>query len=126
MTLLVHFDQGYVPWLFTSILAMQGLFLHSCTRVSLGPLRYVIADNRFHRIHHSIQSEHYDRNFGSFTVFWDLIFRTAYMPKPGEWPETGVVGVEEPKRLSEFFLAPFRTSAPESDRSTAQVTRSAA
>jgi len=81
-------------------------FIHSPTSASLGPLRYVLVDNVFHRIHHSRHPRHFDRNFGIITPIWDIVFGTAYFPANDEWPETGVDGVLEPKTLTDYALFP--------------------
>jgi sterol desaturase/sphingolipid hydroxylase (fatty acid hydroxylase superfamily) len=89
------------------LLAQQGNYLHSPTRVNFGPLGRYFVDNRFHRIHHSIEQRHFDKNFGLFTTLWDSVFGTAYFPEPGEWPETGVADFAEPRSVVEYLLAPF-------------------
>src|SRR5262249_6177219 len=81
LSLLISGDPGPVPLIVGSILAMQSLYEHSCIRFGLGPIRYIIADNRYHRIHHSIEPEHLGKNFGSFTPVWDILFGTARFPK---------------------------------------------
>lgn len=88
-----------------ALLQFHGHYLHSNTVIHFGPLRALVQDNRFHRIHHSLQPEHYDKNFGVFTPIWDVLFRTAVFPVPGEWPPTGIEGVAEPKNLMEFMSA---------------------
>ncbi|MDQ3195681.1 MAG: sterol desaturase family protein [Pseudomonadota bacterium] len=107
LSLLINVNTGYIPALVYAILRLQGQFQHSCTRYHLGPLRCVIADNRFHRIHHSLEEQHWDKNFGSFTSVWDLIFRTAHFPKKGEWPDVGLPYIDEPRTIREFLLRPF-------------------
>jgi len=107
MSLLVHVGTGSVPTMVYILLGIQGQFEHSATRVHFGFLRYLLADNRFHRIHHSIEGQHRDRNFGSFTSIWDSIFGTAHFPCPDEWPDAGVVGVDPPVRVSDYLLRPF-------------------
>lgn len=82
-------------------------FIHAPTSVSLGPLRYVLVDNVFHRIHHSRNPRHFDCNFGIITPLWDVIFGTAYFPSEDEWPETGVDGVPEPKSLTDYAVFPI-------------------
>lgn len=97
------------------LLWVQVVFLHSPTRLHLGPLRMLFADNRFHRIHHSMEPRHFDKNFGAFTTLWDRLFGTAWYPAPGEWPAVGVAGVEPPASLRQWLLMPFReasTAAP--------------
>jgi hypothetical protein len=92
---------------FAAPIAMQSLYEHSCMRLGLGPLRYIISDNRYHRIQHSIEPEHRNKNFGSFTPVWDLVFGTTYFPNKGQWPQTGVAGEDEPRTLSDFLFRPF-------------------
>jgi sterol desaturase/sphingolipid hydroxylase (fatty acid hydroxylase superfamily) len=108
LSLLVHVDPGVVPALAWLVIGVQGQYIHSHTRLSLGPLRYVVADNRFHRIHHSIEERHYNKNFGSFTSVWDSVFGTAHFPRRDEWPDTGIVEHDEAQRLGEFLFRPLR------------------
>jgi sterol desaturase/sphingolipid hydroxylase (fatty acid hydroxylase superfamily) len=90
------------------VLAQQGNYLHSPIRLNFGPLGRYFVDNRFHRVHHSIEPHHYDRNFGLFTTLWDSLFGTAYFPKPAEWPDVGVREMPEPESIADFLLAPLR------------------
>jgi sterol desaturase/sphingolipid hydroxylase (fatty acid hydroxylase superfamily) len=110
LSFIVGVEFGPVPWLVATIFSMQPLFEHSCTRLNFGLLRYLICDNRFHRIHHSIEPAHWNKNFGSFTPLWDIVFGTAHFPRPEEWPDTGVEGVTEPASLADMLLAPFRSA----------------
>lgn len=93
------------------LIRVQGYYLHSPTSFHVGPiLRRVIADNRFHRIHHSIHPEHFDKNFGAGTSIWDQLFGTAYFPAKDEWPDTGMAEQAEARTLSEYLWGPFRRS----------------
>lgn len=87
------------------------VYIHSPTSVHLGPLRVFFADNRFHRIHHSLEERHFDRNFGAFTTLWDRVFGTAHFPAADEWPAVGLAEVREPKSLSEWLDLPARYRA---------------
>ena len=107
MSLLFSFEQGYVPWLFAALMGWQGIYEHSATRVHFGPLRYLVPDNRFHRIHHSMEPHHFERNFGSGSALWDFIFGTIYYPKNSEWPRVGIEEIDEPRSIREFLFAPF-------------------
>lgn len=108
MTFFVGVDYGVVPAIIMSIIGLQGRYEHSNTRLHLGWFRYVVSDNRFHRIHHTIHREDWGHNFGSFVPFWDIVFRTAKFPKKDEWPDVGIPDVDEPKTLSDFLWMPFR------------------
>ena len=111
LSLLTH-GADTVPYL-GALLAWQGNYEHSPTRLNFGPLGRYFVDNRFHRIHHSAEPRHFDRNFGIFTTLWDSVFGTAYFPAPGEWPRTGVEEMPEPATIWAFLTAPARWRAPE-------------
>jgi hypothetical protein len=51
-------------------------------------------------------TKHQNKNFAVWFPFYDVLFGTAYRPKPGEFPETGVAGVEV-SNLSSAFMLPF-------------------
>lgn len=102
-------DIGAQPSVVIScIMMLQAFLIHSPLRVHLGPLRYFFVDHRFHRIHHSIEERHFDKNFGILFSVWDQMFGTAYFPKEGEWPATGVAGVEPPRNPWQFLTHPIR------------------
>lgn len=109
ISLLFSFEQGYVPFLFAFLLGWQSIYEHSVTKLHFGIFRYVIPDNRFHRIHHSVEKKHYNKNFGSGSALWDIIFGTVYYPQKNEWPDTGLKGQPEPKSVKEFILMPFKS-----------------
>lgn len=114
LALLIQVDPGPTPWLLAAALALQNQIIHSSARLHLGPLRAVLADNRFHRIHHSVERRHWGRNFGAHWSLWDRLFGTAYMPARTEWPDTGVPGVPEPATVGRYLAHPFlRRPAPE-------------
>ena len=109
---------GPRPFLIGLILSWQPIYLHSATRLQLGPvLRKLVVDSRYHRIHHSLESKHFDRNFGAATPLWDWLFGTAYFPGENEWPEVGLAGVEEPKSVREWSSLPFRRAPSPTGRS---------
>jgi sterol desaturase/sphingolipid hydroxylase (fatty acid hydroxylase superfamily) len=92
-TSLIIADTGPAVPMMSVLIYFQASFIHSPASIHLGPLRAVLVDNRFHRIHHSLQHEHFDRNFGAFTTLWDRLFGTAWWPAKEEWPD---VGLHEP------------------------------
>ncbi|WP_244562506.1 sterol desaturase family protein [Ensifer aridi] len=104
---LIHFESGVVPVVAMTLITFQGHLSHSSTRINLGPLRYIIGDNKFHRIHHSMEPHHRHRNYGFFTTIWDTIFRTAYWPKKNEWPEVGLRNQPEPLTVRNYIMFPF-------------------
>ena len=68
---------GPVPWLVIVLANTHSYFIHSSARLNIGPLRYLLCDNRFHRIHHSREQRHIDHNFATSTPLWDVLFGTA-------------------------------------------------
>ena len=118
LALLLGVASGPVPWLLIVVLNSHTYFIHSSARVNIGPLRYLFTDNRLHRIHHSQEARHLNRNFATTTPLWDVVFGTAYFPQPGEWPHVGLSDIAEPKSLRDFLLLPFRrpvVAAPATD-----------
>jgi sterol desaturase/sphingolipid hydroxylase (fatty acid hydroxylase superfamily) len=96
----------------SAVFRYWSFYIHSPTRLGIGPLSAVLVDNRYHRIHHSTDPKHHDRNFGAFTPLWDWLFGTLYRPRANEWPEVGLRGRPEPKTLAEWSMMPFRGSGP--------------
>lgn len=100
---------GPRPLLIGLMLSWQPIYLHSATRLQLGPvMRRLVVDSRYHRIHHSLDPKHFDRNFGAATPLWDWLFGTAYFPDADEWPEVGLAGVEEPSTMRQWSALPWR------------------
>lgn len=106
MALLIHFDMTGSA-IVSALIVLQVGYLHSRTRLHFGPLVRVLADNRMHRIHHSIEERHIGRNFGVFTTLWDQLFGTAYFPALGEWPQTGIAEQPETGDLTDYLFGPF-------------------
>jgi sterol desaturase/sphingolipid hydroxylase (fatty acid hydroxylase superfamily) len=82
-------------------------YVHSNTALGLGRARVFLADNRFHRIHHSLSPEHWDHNFGVLFPWWDMMFGTAWMPGKDEWPEVGVPEYGEVRSVGELLVRPL-------------------
>ena len=81
-------------------------FVHANIRIGFGPLWWLVISPDYHRIHHSIEPQHRDRNFTNWFPIWDILFGTVWRPRPGERPATGGDGVHV-KTLSEAFLLPI-------------------
>src|SRR5262249_40134920 len=65
---------------------------HSHLPWRFGPFYYVFVSPVFHSFHHSIRSEHHDRNFGVVLSLWDFIFATAEVgeERPKEYGLTNI------------------------------------
>jgi sterol desaturase/sphingolipid hydroxylase (fatty acid hydroxylase superfamily) len=103
--------------LLTFLLSMHGFYIHSASRINFGRFVWVAADNRMHRIHHSIEPRHANRNFGRYTMIWDYLFRTAHNPR-GEWPRVGIIGQPEPRTLRAYLSLPSSPEMPRSEQSS--------
>jgi sterol desaturase/sphingolipid hydroxylase (fatty acid hydroxylase superfamily) len=86
-------------------------FYHANIRTDLGPLRYLLVTPQSHRIHHSIEPRHQDKNFGALFSVWDFAFGTQYT-KWDEYPETGIEDHDFPleahRNLASLLTTPFR------------------
>jgi sterol desaturase/sphingolipid hydroxylase (fatty acid hydroxylase superfamily) len=83
-----------------------GMFDHLNARISFGRWTWLLATPQSHRIHHSIQPEHHDKNFAAVFPIWDVIFNTYAQPKRDEYPATGVASVHI-ETLGATILWPF-------------------
>lgn len=63
---------------------------HMNVRLELGPLGLWVMGPQFHRVHHSIEARHQDKNFSQTFPLFDVIFGTAWRPAAGEWPDVGL------------------------------------
>jgi sterol desaturase/sphingolipid hydroxylase (fatty acid hydroxylase superfamily) len=100
---------GGVTLVSTMIVAGYGNFIHSASTIHFGKVgRLFLADPRWHRIHHSIEVTHFDKNFGTGITLWDRLFGTAYFPENHEWPASGVPDQPEVRTVRDFLWRPFR------------------
>jgi sterol desaturase/sphingolipid hydroxylase (fatty acid hydroxylase superfamily) len=82
-------------------------FIHANLRIGFGPAWWLLTSPQYHRIHHSIESKHSDRNFALWFPLWDVLFGTAYAPLPDEYPATGVPDVKI-STIDEAFVYPVK------------------
>ncbi len=86
--LILRIDVEWTAWM----LLFQQLYTHvyhGNIRTRYGPLRYLLVTPQSHRIHHSIEHDHIDKNFGVIFSIWDRIFGTHH-DGDGGYPQTGV------------------------------------
>lgn len=74
----------------TAFVASYGIFIHANTRLSFGSSRRYAADARYHRIHHSSDPLHQNKNFAAFFPFWDALYGTQYLPTERECHAVGL------------------------------------
>jgi sterol desaturase/sphingolipid hydroxylase (fatty acid hydroxylase superfamily) len=83
---------------------------HLNVRFPMGRMITLVNSPQWHRIHHSAMPEHRDKNFTSLLPLWDILFGTAWIPKPDEYP---VTGFDPPVRVGviDSIIWPFRRAA---------------
>jgi len=92
--------------LFISILLkIWSNLIHANSRISLGPLDFVLVRPLYHRIHHSLDAQHHNRNFSAVFPIWDILFGTAYFPARDERITTGLPDWSEAKTIDQYLLA---------------------
>lgn len=65
---------------------------HMNVRWQVGWFSRLWCSPQVHRIHHSLEPQHIDKNFAFMFPMWDVIFGTYCHPKRDEFPATGVAG----------------------------------
>jgi sterol desaturase/sphingolipid hydroxylase (fatty acid hydroxylase superfamily) len=89
------------------VLAQWAIFIHANVRLPLGPLTPVLTGPQLHRIHHSREPQHANKNFAAFVPLWDIVFGTYYRPQANEWPSTGLASRETVNSLWAAAFMPF-------------------
>jgi sterol desaturase/sphingolipid hydroxylase (fatty acid hydroxylase superfamily) len=107
--LVLRVEPPQIVW-FALISRWYTRFYHGNIRTNLGPLRYVLVTPQSHRIHHSIEPQHRDRNFGALFSIWDRMFGTQYKGYD-EYPDTGIEDDAFPHEtrgdVKSLLLTPF-------------------
>jgi sterol desaturase/sphingolipid hydroxylase (fatty acid hydroxylase superfamily) len=95
---------GVVP-----VLTVMAIVVHANVTWDWGPLRSVVASPRFHRWHHTDETQARDKNFAGLFPLWDILFGTYYMPRQS-LPSSFGAGEHIPEGLWGQLLFPFRRS----------------
>lgn len=91
---------GNMPYWVTAFVILNGIFMHWNTPMRFGVFERLVITPSYHRIHHSIEAQHFDKNFGVFTQCWDRVFKTRYVPEKNTFPETGIPNFPERNTLA--------------------------
>ena len=94
-------------WLPVDIAINWLLFLeHSDLDWTYGKLGTILVSPHFHRVHHSVEVQDVDTNFGSFLSIWDRLFGTANLraTRPAAY---GVPGAAVPESFTRQLAYPF-------------------
>jgi sterol desaturase/sphingolipid hydroxylase (fatty acid hydroxylase superfamily) len=79
---------------------------HANIKLGFGPFWWLLVSPNYHRIHHSLEPHHIDKNFAAFFPILDIVFGTAAVPKANEYPATGVAGVSV-RTIKDAYLLPL-------------------
>ncbi len=83
-------------------------FMHANSTLDFGRFSWLLSSPSYHRIHHSVHPEHYDRNFAFIFPIYDVVLGTYRPAKPGEHPATGLDDGDRPHDLLEVLAWPCR------------------
>jgi sterol desaturase/sphingolipid hydroxylase (fatty acid hydroxylase superfamily) len=85
-------------------------FYHGNIRTNMGLLKYILVTPQSHRVHHSLEAEHRDKNFGAIFSIWDFILGTQCKVFT-VYPETGIADEafphEQKTGLKSLLLTPL-------------------
>lgn len=106
----------YLPWVLLGFPAIAVLvFQLTCFHYqawlhteAIGPLRALdpwLNTPANHRVHHSTDARHVDRNFGAVLMVWDRVLGTYASPAPAL--TYGIRGEKPPVRWWEIYLQPW-------------------
>jgi sterol desaturase/sphingolipid hydroxylase (fatty acid hydroxylase superfamily) len=84
------FDPRAVVLMYAANLLYQ-FWLHTETVPKLGPLEWILNTPSHHRVHHAIEPEYLDRNYGGVLILWDRLFGTFSEERDGAPRTYGLV-----------------------------------
>lgn len=89
------------------LVGIHSHFVHMDAPLHFGRVNSVLADNRYHFVHHSRERADYNRNFATLFPIWDMMFGTY--KAPGErLAQTGINGFLPPHSMRQYLLAQLR------------------
>jgi sterol desaturase/sphingolipid hydroxylase (fatty acid hydroxylase superfamily) len=96
-----------VPTIAAIYLLPEGL-VHMNFRLSLGRFALCLNNPQYHRIHHSVEPQHLNKNFCRMLPVFDVIFGTAWKPGKDEFPATGLGPREKATGILDGIIWPIR------------------
>jgi sterol desaturase/sphingolipid hydroxylase (fatty acid hydroxylase superfamily) len=73
-------------------IGLHARLVHANIRSDFGPLGLIFVSPHFHRVHHSIEPEHRNKNLGLVLSVWDRLFGTFAPTR--DYPRTGVTDAD--------------------------------
>ncbi len=112
---LFKFNFQSLGYLYLYLRLWNGI-IHCNIRVQHPFFNWVLGGPQYHRIHHSTEKRHLNKNF-AFFPFWDFVFGTHYNPTKGEFPKTGIVGLKPNWSFKNYLLWGITNKGYQSDDS---------
>jgi sterol desaturase/sphingolipid hydroxylase (fatty acid hydroxylase superfamily) len=99
---------------FETLLSSASLFTHSNVRFSTGTdaaLRSIVVTPDVHLVHHSVECDEHNCNFGFLLIWWDRLFG-SYRTMPRGDPQSMPIGLSDfrddgAQRLGALLIQPF-------------------
>jgi sterol desaturase/sphingolipid hydroxylase (fatty acid hydroxylase superfamily) len=93
--------------------ACWAIFVHSNTRIALGPLAYLLGAPELHHWHHSRREgarDNVGHNFANLAPYWDVVYGTHHCPASDDYE----LGISEsyPRSYPALMFWPLRRSVP--------------
>jgi len=101
---LVGADGGTL-FLLAGFFAIQGQLLHMNVPLHYGRFAAILADNRFHFVHHSRDPADFNTNFAGVLPVYDRLFGTYRAPRGETLPPTGLASWDGAAGLADYLLA---------------------
>ncbi len=95
---------------FVVLTTLQAIFIHANVRLTLGPLRWVIATPQFHHWHHAREPQAYNSNYAGEFPAVDALFGTLYLPAH-RWPAQYGIDDAGPAGYLRQLVWPLRSTA---------------
>lgn len=91
LPLVTLFDIPFAPLVFgVSLGVLLPSFSHMNLKLELGRFTPFLIGPQLHRLHHSSEERHFNKNFANIFPLWDILFGTYVAPEKGEFPPTGL------------------------------------
>ncbi len=91
LPLVTLFDIPFAPLVFgVSLGLLLPSFSHMNLRLEFGRFTPLLIGPQLHRLHHSSEEKHFNKNFANIFPMWDILFGTYVAPEKGEFPPTGL------------------------------------
>ncbi len=82
--------------------------MHSNVKLNLGRWSWLVTTPSYHRLHHSSDPQHYNKNYAFILPILDVVFGSYRPAQPGEWPKVGLGEEQEPRGIADLLFWPVR------------------